>query len=689
MKTACANATATLLPNGRVLVAGGLGSTKAILAGAELYNPATGAWSTTGSLKTACENATATLLPSGQVLVAGGLGSKNAILASAELYNPATGTWSTTGSLKTACDLAAATLLPNGQVLVAGGLGKSGALASTELYNPATRTWSATGSLSTACDSATATLLPNGQVLIAGGQNSSGFLSSTNVFEAATLRSIAVTPANSTLRVGQTQQDTAMGTYSDGSTQNITSQVRWSVAPTTAATISSTGLVKAQHANTGHIAAMLGGVAGSAGLMVTATAVANPLEGPAAGRDTDVITIFGPWTATSNSSWLHTSSSGTGSGVLTFSFDANTGAPRTGTLTVGPLVIPVTQAGSNYVGVSPLITPVSSGLNAPSGVAVDGAGNVYIADSGDNAIKEWNAQTEVVTTLVSAGLRYPTGVAVDGAGNVYIADSGDNAVKEWNVQTGTVVTLVSAGLTDPTDVAVDSAGNIYIADAGHNAIKEWNAATGKVTTLVASGLRRPDGVAVDYAGNVYIADTGDRAIKEWNATTRKVSTLVSVGLAMPTSVAVDGGGNVFIADAGNHVVDEWSFLTHQVTTVASGLALPMGVAVDINDNVYFTNASANTFQVVASALVPVYPINEGAAAGNDELGVVLPTTQLLTGLFAPTSDQSWLTIGTSADGVINFSFSANDTGAVRTADITVLGQSITVTQAAGGSPPAP
>ncbi len=75
-------------------------------------------------------------------------------------------------------------------------------------------------------------------------------------------------------------------------------------------------------------------------------------------------------------------------------------------------------------------TLVSSGLANPFGVAVDGAGNVYIADTVHNAIKEWVAASNTVTTLVSSGLNYPSGVAVDGAGNVYIADAQNNAIKE-------------------------------------------------------------------------------------------------------------------------------------------------------------------------------------------------------------------------------------------------------------------
>ena len=88
---------------------------------------------------------------------------------------------------------------------------------------------------------------------------------------------------------------------------------------------------------------------------------------------------------------------------------------------------------------------------------------------GNNAIKEWNATTGQLTTLVSSGLNDPFGVAVDGAGNVYIADTGNNAIKEWKPRLEQVTTLVSSGLTNPYGVAVDGAGNVYFADYGNNA----------------------------------------------------------------------------------------------------------------------------------------------------------------------------------------------------------------------------
>jgi hypothetical protein len=180
LATARVDHTATLLPNGKVLVAGGT-NINSNLASAELYDPASGTWTATGSLGTGRQSHTATLLPNGNVLVAGGFGGFPATqLASAELYDPASGTWTATGSLGTAREFHTATLLPNGKVLVAGGFNGS-LLASAELYNPASGTWSATGSLGTARFAHTATLLPNGNVLVAGGDNISGGLASAEL----------------------------------------------------------------------------------------------------------------------------------------------------------------------------------------------------------------------------------------------------------------------------------------------------------------------------------------------------------------------------------------------------------------------------------------------------------------------------------------------------------------------------
>jgi Immunoglobulin domain/Galactose oxidase, central domain len=183
-------ATATLLPSGRVLVTGGYGASlfSGYLTTSSIYDPATKSWTaTTGNMATARQSHTATLLPNGTVLVAGG-SNGSGTLASAEIYNPSTGTWTATGSMGKARGGHTATLLQNGTVLVAGGSGGSGILANSEIYNPATKTWSpTTGSLGTARYWHTANLLSDGTVLVAGGNSgSSGSLASSEIFNPAT-----------------------------------------------------------------------------------------------------------------------------------------------------------------------------------------------------------------------------------------------------------------------------------------------------------------------------------------------------------------------------------------------------------------------------------------------------------------------------------------------------------------------
>ncbi|HEX8845827.1 MAG TPA: kelch repeat-containing protein [Pyrinomonadaceae bacterium] len=166
--------TATLLPNGKVLVAGGGGGYTAeggysITNTAELYDPATGTWSVTGSLNVLRWFHTATLLPNGQVLVVGGI-VDNSPTNTAELYDPATGTWRLTGNLNAPRAWHTATLLQNGKVLVAGGsTGYYSITDTTELYDPATGAWSAAETLHTTRFLHTATLLQDGKVLVAGG----------------------------------------------------------------------------------------------------------------------------------------------------------------------------------------------------------------------------------------------------------------------------------------------------------------------------------------------------------------------------------------------------------------------------------------------------------------------------------------------------------------------------------------
>jgi hypothetical protein len=162
---------AVLLGNGLVLIAGGFDDT-ATLASAELYDPATGHFTATGSMAHARAHSSVTLLGNGKVLLAGGWAGTSP-LDTAELYDPVSGTFSPTGSLLVRRSGHTATLLKDGRVLIAGGGAGKGGPASAELYDPATGNFSATGSLATGRESHTATLLKDGRVLVAGGFNDS------------------------------------------------------------------------------------------------------------------------------------------------------------------------------------------------------------------------------------------------------------------------------------------------------------------------------------------------------------------------------------------------------------------------------------------------------------------------------------------------------------------------------------
>jgi Galactose oxidase, central domain/Kelch motif len=164
--------TATLLQNGKVLITGGTSlDSSNPTATAEVYDPATGTFTVTGGMTTAREEHTATLLADGKVLIVGGAGSVTGSselhpTATVEVYDPSTGLFSTTGSMTAARSLHTATLLPSGKVLVAGGGDDN---SSAELYDPATGSFSITGGMEIGRSGHTATLLPNGSVLVAGG----------------------------------------------------------------------------------------------------------------------------------------------------------------------------------------------------------------------------------------------------------------------------------------------------------------------------------------------------------------------------------------------------------------------------------------------------------------------------------------------------------------------------------------
>lgn len=291
---------------------------------------------------------------------------------------------------------------------------------------------------------------------------------------------------------------------------------------------------------------------------------------------------------------------------------------------------------TEWTQVSNNVPATQTDLYLPSGVAVDGLGDIFIADSHHNLVREVlgsGPNAGNITTIAGNGsagyegtnavanntpLNVPGGVAVDGAGNVYIADTNNNVIREVNLATNTIATVAgngspgyagdgsaatSAELNSPEGIAVDAAGNLYIADTGNNAIREVNATTGVMTTIAGTGaegfsgdgslataaqLSAPFGVALDASGNLYIADSGNNRVREVNATTGVITTIAGSGssgyegdsgqatqaeLYSPLGVACDPAGNVYIADARNYVIRKVSAATGVITTVAGDNAI--------------------------------------------------------------------------------------------------------------------
>jgi len=277
-----------------------------------------------------------------------------------------------------------------------------------------------------------------------------------------------------------------------------------------------------------------------------------------------------------------------------------------------------TLAGSGTSGSLDNPNGINAQFSVPFGVAVDGAGNVYVADTANHLIRKITP-AGVVTTLAGNGnfgfnddpngalaeFDNPVGVAVDGAGNVYVADSQNHRIRKIT-SAGAVTTLAgsaTAGSVDatgtaaqfgfPEGVAVDGAGNVYVADTANHRIRKVTP-LGVVTTLVGSSqgfadgtgtnarFSSPKGVAVDGAGNVYVADTNNHRIRKITPA-GAVTTLAGNGnfgfvdnangssarFDSPEGVAVDGAGNVYVADTNNNRIRKITPLG-AVTTLAGG-----------------------------------------------------------------------------------------------------------------------
>lgn len=271
-----------------------------------------------------------------------------------------------------------------------------------------------------------------------------------------------------------------------------------------------------------------------------------------------------------------------------------------------------TQGYSGDMGKGVTGTATDAELFAPSGVALDSSGNLYIADTGNHVIRMVTT-AGIITTIAgnntggyggdggpatSAQLEFPASVALDSAGNIYIADSGNNVIRK--ISSGNISTIVGGGATsqslnDPTTVLVDPLNNLYICDSDGLRVLKYTPSTQEVTVVAGNGeigfsgdfgpavdaaLDDPIGLALDSAGYLYIADTDNNRIRKVSPS-GTITTIAGFGipaysgdggpalsatLSFPHGVLVDGSGNVYISDTGSNVIRLLKPVTPTVTS---------------------------------------------------------------------------------------------------------------------------
>ncbi|MEV6759919.1 RICIN domain-containing protein [Streptomyces sp. NPDC051105] len=324
---------------------------------------------------------------------------------------------------------------------------------------------------------------------------------------------------------------------------------------------------------------------------------------------------------------------------------------------------------------------VSALLNGPYGAAVDRDGTLYISEYGGHRIRKVTTDGQMSTVAgtgspgrgaegvaaVSAPLTNPRGIAVDSAGDLYIADSGNHRIRKITMTDGKIHTFAGTGaatfggdgglataahLNTPFDVAVDSAGDVYVADYHNNRIRKITMTEGKIHTFAGTGaatfggdgglataaqLKGPSAVAVDSTGDLYIAEYGNHRVRKVAKADGKIRTFAGTGSATyirdgvqattaplnsPMAVGVDSTDTLYIADYGNHRVRKVAADGTISTLAGTGAAtfggdggpaasaqlnLPHGIAVDCVDTLYIPDYANNRVRKVTSARMAGLP----------------------------------------------------------------------------------
>jgi sugar lactone lactonase YvrE len=266
-------------------------------------------------------------------------------------------------------------------------------------------------------------------------------------------------------------------------------------------------------------------------------------------------------------------------------------------------------------------------LAAPTGVASDGSGNIFIADRGNNRVVELSPSSSgfgAPVTILSE-LSGPAGVAADWTGNVYVADTGNGRILMLPIAAsgfGSPVTLAT-GLSTPSGVAVDSGGNIYVAVSGSNCVMEVPSTAGAygAPIVVATGFSNPLGVAVDAAETLYVADTGNKRVAKepLSAGGYTASAYIGGTGVTPVAVYVDKNYNLFFVDSVSERLIEasWEAVANRYNgevALGSGFASPAGVVTDPGGNVYVADSANDEVVKLVAASVPFGSVGVGSSA---------------------------------------------------------------------------
>jgi streptogramin lyase len=257
-----------------------------------------------------------------------------------------------------------------------------------------------------------------------------------------------------------------------------------------------------------------------------------------------------------------------------------------------------------YVDASQKVVPfVSSGQSSPYGVAVDGRGDVFIADSNNNRVlKEYLAGSTYTETTVGSGLQSPTALAVDAAGNLFIADTSNNrVVKETLTLSGYTQSVIGSGLSSPYGVATGADGAVYISDTLNNRVLKETPSGGTYVQSVMPivGMKSPYGIAVDGKGDVFVSDLSNKQILKMTlANGQYAESQISVGIAGVYGIALDPMGNLY-ATLFTYISEIFEFQPNgasytQTAVPFTGLQNPYALAVDARGSIYVADVGAET-----------------------------------------------------------------------------------------------